>query len=48
MNQGRSQNLKEAPQNSTEVFNIDDVTSNNVIQRNQYRKEKKLKFHSND
>ena len=26
--QGRSQNLKEVPQNFTEVFNIDDVTAN--------------------
>ena len=34
--QGRSQNLKEVPQNFTEVFNIDDV-----IQRNQHCKEKK-------
>ena len=25
--QGRSQNLKEIPQNFTEVFNIDDVTA---------------------
>ena len=47
MNQGRSQNLKEVPQNSTEVFNIDDVTSNDIIQINQYRKEKNLEFHSN-
>ena len=39
--QGRSQNLKEVPQNFTEVFNIDDVTANDVIQRNQHRKEKK-------
>ena len=39
--QGRSQNLKELPQNFTEVFNIDDVTANDVIQRNQHRKEKK-------
>ena len=38
--QGRSQNLKELPQNFTEVFNIDDVTVNDVIQRNQHRKEK--------
>ena len=36
--QGRSQNLKEVPQNFTEVFNIDDVTAND---RNQHCKEKK-------
>ena len=40
--QGRSQSLKEVPQNFTKVFNIDDVTANDIIQRNQYRKEKKL------
>ena len=46
--QRRSQNLKEVPQNFTEVFNTDDVTANDVIQRNQHRKEKnKLEFHSN-
>ena len=39
--QGRGQNLKVIPQNFTEVFNVDDVTANDVIQRNQYRKEKK-------
>ena len=39
--QGRSQNLKEVPQNFTEVFNIDDVTANDVIQRNEHPKEKK-------
>ena len=39
--QGRSQNLKEVPQNFTEIFNIDGVTANDVIQRNQHRKEKK-------
>ena len=39
--QERNQNLKEAPQNFTEVFNIDDVTANDVIRRNQHRKEKK-------
>ena len=33
-NQGRSQNLKEVTQNFTEVFNIDDVTANDIIQRN--------------
>ena len=42
--QRRSQNIKEVPQNFTEVFKIGDV-----IQRNQHRKEKnnKLEFHSN-
>ena len=39
--QGRSQNLKEVPQNFTEVFDIDDVTANDVIQRNQHYKETK-------
>ena len=39
LTQGHSQNLKEVPQNFTEVFNIDDVTANNVIQRNQHCKE---------
>ena len=39
--QGRSQNLKEVPQNFTEVFNFDDVTANDVIRRNQHCKEKK-------
>ena len=39
--QGRSQNLEEVPQNFTEVFNIDDVTANDVIQRNQHRKQRK-------
>ena len=38
--QGRSQNLKEVHQNFTEVFHIDDVTANDVIQRNQHRKKK--------
>ena len=46
--QGCSLNLKKAPQNFTEVFNIDDVTANDIIQRNKQRKEKnKLDFHSN-
>ena len=31
----------------TKVFNIDDVTSNDIIQRNQHRKEKEHEFHSN-
>ena len=38
--QGRIQNLKKVPQNFTEVFNIDDVTANDIIQKNQHRKEK--------
>ena len=40
--QGRSQNLKELPQDFTEVFNIDDVAANDVIQRKQHHKEKKI------
>ena len=40
-NQGHSQNLKEVPQNFTEVFNIADVKANDIIQRNQHHKEKK-------
>ena len=46
MHLGCSQNLKEVPQNFTEVFNIDDVTANDVIQRNQHRKEKKINLSS--
>ena len=38
--QGRSQNFKEEPQNFTEVFNVDDFTANDVMRRNQHRKEK--------
>ena len=38
--QVRSQNLKEVPQNFTEVFDIDDFATNDVIQRNQHYKEK--------
>ena len=45
--QGRGQNLKVVPQNFTEFFSIDDVTPNDLIQRNQHCKEKKLEFHSN-
>ena len=38
--QGRSQNLKAVPQNFKEVFKVDDVTSNDVIQKkNRWRKE---------
>ena len=39
--QGRSQKLNEVPQNFTAVFNMDDVTARDVIQRNQHRNEKK-------
>ena len=35
------QNLKDVPQNFTEVFNFIDVTANGVIRRNQHHKEKK-------
>ena len=46
--QGRSQNLKEVPQNLTDAF-IDNATANDIIQRNQHRKEKKqLEFHNNN
>ena len=34
--QGRSQNLKEVPQNFMEYFIVDDVTANGVIQKNQH------------
>ena len=43
--QGRSQNLKEVPQNFTEVFNIDDVTAND--RETNIAKKKKLELHSN-
>ena len=36
--QGLSQNLKETPQDFTKVFNTEDVTTNEVIKRNQYCK----------
>ena len=39
--QGHGQNLKEVPQRSTEVFNIDDIIANEVMQRNKHREEKK-------
>ena len=39
--QGRRQNLKEVPQNFTDAFNVDDVTANDAMRRNQHRKEKK-------
>ena len=46
LRQEHSQNLKEVPQNFTEVLNIDDVTANDVIQRNQYCKRKKINMSS--
>ena len=39
--QGRSHNLKEVPQNFSEVLNVGDVTANDVMQRKQHHKEKK-------
>ena len=36
--QGCSQNLKEVPQNFREVFNVDYVITNDIIQRNQHCK----------
>ena len=44
--QRRSQNLKEVPQNFMKAFSIDDVTANEVIQRNQHRKVKKTNLSS--
>ena len=44
--QRRNQNLKEVPQNFMKVFSIDDVTANEVIQRNQHRKVKKTNLSS--
>ena len=40
--QGRSQNLKAVPQNFMEIFKVDDITANDVIQKKQHhlRKEK--------
>ena len=35
--QGRSQNLKPAPQNFMEVFKVDDVKANDIIQKKQHR-----------
>ena len=35
--QGRSENLKKVPRNFIEVFNVDDVTANDAIQKNQHR-----------
>ena len=40
--QGRSQNLKDVAQHFTEVLNVDDVTVNDVIRRNEHRKENKM------
>ena len=47
--QGGSQNLKAVPQNSMEVFKVDDIPANDVIQKKQHliRKEKVQIFHSN-
>ena len=44
--QGRSQNLKAVPQNFMEVFKVDDVTANDVIQEKKHllRKEKTYRF----
>ena len=44
--QGRIQNFKKVPQNFTEVFNIDDITANDIIQKNQHRKEKEINLSS--
>ena len=38
--------MKEVPQNFTEVFNVDDVTANDAIQRKQHCKEKKINLSS--
>ena len=43
---GAYQNLKEVPQNFTDIFDIDDVAANDFIQRNQHRKEKKKNLSS--
>ena len=45
--QGCDQNLKEVPQNFMEVLDVDDVTANEFIRRNQHRKGKKLELHGN-
>ena len=47
--QGRSQNLKAVPQSFMEVFKVDDVTANDVMQKKQriLRKEKLQISHSN-
>ena len=44
--QGHGHNLKEVPQRSTEVFNIDDIIANEVMQRNQHREKKKKNLNS--
>ena len=36
--QGRSQNLKEVSQNIMEVFQVDGITANDVIQKNKIAK----------
>ena len=43
---GSSENLKQVPQNFTEVLNIDDITDNDVIQKNQHRTEKEINLGS--
>ena len=35
--QGLSQKLKEVPKNFMQVFNVDGVAANNVIQKNKHR-----------
>ena len=42
--QGRSQNLKAVPQNFKEVFKVDDVTSNDVIQKKNRRRKEELRI----
>ena len=46
-NQGRSQNLKEVPQNFRDVFDIDDLTANDIYRETNIAKKKNLQFHSN-
>ena len=38
---GRSQNLKEVPQNFMEVSKVDDVTANDVVEKKQHLLRKK-------
>ena len=40
--QGRSQNLKEVPQNFMEVFNVDDAIANDVNRKPNIAKKNKL------
>ena len=42
--QGHSQNLKAVPQNFVEVFVVDDVTANDVIQKNISLEKKNYRF----